>query len=89
MRTRAAVLHKAPGNWKVEEVELDPPREGEVLVQMTATGLCHSDDHVAAGDMPVAHLPLVGGHEGGGIVRELGPGVHDFTVGDHEGYSRT
>lgn len=83
MKTRAAVLHEAPGDWSVEEVELDEPREGEVLVEMVATGLCHSDDHISAGHSPVEYLPSVGGHEGGGIVRKLGPGVHGLEVGDH------
>ena len=50
---------------------------------MVATGLCHSDDHVSAGDAPVAHLPIVGGHEGAGIVRKIGDGVHGLEEGDH------
>ncbi|UOQ57532.1 NDMA-dependent alcohol dehydrogenase [Leucobacter allii] len=83
MRTRVAVLREAPGKWNVEEVELDEPGYGEVLVEMVATGLCHSDDHISAGDAQVAHLPVIGGHEGSGIVRKLGPGVTDFAEGDH------
>ncbi|MGW4335395.1 NDMA-dependent alcohol dehydrogenase [Rhodococcus koreensis] len=83
MRTKAAVLREAPGEWAVEELELDGPGVGEVLVEMVASGLCHSDDHISAGDTQVGHLPLVGGHEGAGIVRELGPGVHGLEVGDH------
>jgi S-(hydroxymethyl)glutathione dehydrogenase/alcohol dehydrogenase len=67
----------------VEELELDDPREGEVLVEMVAAGLCHSDDHVVQGDIPAAHLPLVAGHEGAGIVRRVGPGVHGLQAGDH------
>ncbi len=54
--------------WSVEEIELDPPREGEVLVSFEATGLCHSDHHVRTGDLP-GSLPMVGGHEGAGIVQ--------------------
>jgi NDMA-dependent alcohol dehydrogenase len=83
MRTRAAVLHESPGKWSVEEVLLDSPQEGEILVEMVATGLCHSDDHIATADMPAAHLPIVAGHEGAGIVKELGPGVRGLEVGDH------
>ncbi|WP_020106413.1 NDMA-dependent alcohol dehydrogenase [Nocardia sp. 348MFTsu5.1] len=83
MKTRAAVLREAPGRWSVEEVELDDPQVGEVLVQMVATGLCHSDDHMAAGDIPVFHLPMAGGHEGAGVVRKVGPGVTGLEVGDH------
>ena len=51
MRTQAALLREVPGKWSVEEVELDAPRSGEVLVEMVATGLCHSDDHIAQGDI--------------------------------------
>ena len=83
MRTRAAVLWNQPGEWKVQEVELDEPGPTEVLVEMAATGLCHSDDHFATGDMTFGHLPTVGGHEGSGIVRQIGSEVHDFEVGDH------
>lgn len=83
MKTRAAVLRQAPGEWQIEELELDDPREGEVLVEMVATGLCHSDDHLSQGDVQVGHLPVVGGHEGSGIVRKVGPGVRGLAVGDH------
>ncbi|MDJ0011439.1 NDMA-dependent alcohol dehydrogenase [Rhodococcus erythropolis] len=83
MKTRAAVMRNAPGKWSVEEVELDDPQAGEVLVQMVASGLCHSDDHLAQGDLHSDHLPVVGGHEGSGIVRSLGPGVKGLEVGDH------
>jgi NDMA-dependent alcohol dehydrogenase len=83
MKTRAAVLHKADTPWSVEEVELDQPGEGELLVEMVATGLCHSDDHQRRGDVTMNNLPMVGGHEGGGIVREIGPKVVGFEKGDH------
>jgi NDMA-dependent alcohol dehydrogenase len=83
MRTRAAVLWDQPGEWKVQEVELDEPGPTEALVEMVATGLCHSDDHFPTGDMSAAHLPIIGGHEGAGIVRKVGAEVHDFEVGDH------
>ncbi|MFT4232542.1 MAG: NDMA-dependent alcohol dehydrogenase [Leucobacter sp.] len=83
MRTRAAVLRNAPGEWNVEEVELDEPEYGEVLVEMVATGLCHSDDHISHGDSQVEHLPVIGGHEGAGIIRKIGPGVTGLEEGDH------
>ncbi len=63
MKTRAAVLWGGLGEkWEVEEVELDPPGPDEVLVRLTATGLCHSDEHLVTGDLPIP-LPVVGGHE--------------------------
>lgn len=83
MRTRAAVLWNQPGEWKVQEIELDEPGPTEVLVEMAATGLCHSDDHLVTGDMLATHFPIIGGHEGSGIVRQVGAEVHDFEVGDH------
>lgn len=82
VKTTAAVLWEYGADWNVEEIELDPPREGEVLVSFEATGLCHSDEHVRVGDLP-APLPLIGGHEGAGVVQEVGPGVRDLKPGDH------
>ncbi|HZE65430.1 MAG TPA: NDMA-dependent alcohol dehydrogenase [Sporichthyaceae bacterium] len=81
--SRAAVLFEAPGEWEIVEVTVDEPKEHEVLVRYVTAGLCHSDDHVAKGDVPMAHLPLCGGHEGAGIVEAVGPGVRDLAVGDH------
>ena len=83
MRTRAALLREQPGDWDVTEVEVDPPRSGEVLVEMVATGLCHSDDHYPTGDIPLAVLPFCGGHEGAAIVRAVGGGVAGLREGDH------
>jgi NDMA-dependent alcohol dehydrogenase len=80
---QAAVLWEAHTDWSVEEVTLDDPKEGEVLVRYAATGLCHSDDHARSGDMPMIALPVVGGHEGAGVVEEVGPGVKGFAPGDH------
>ncbi|WP_199254308.1 NDMA-dependent alcohol dehydrogenase [Mycolicibacterium mengxianglii] len=82
MKTTAAVLWGYGEDWSVEEIDLDPPQDGEVLVSFEATGLCHSDEHVRTGDLP-APLPLVGGHEGAGVVQEVGPGVRDLNPGDH------
>lgn len=83
MKTRAAVLREVPGNWSVEEIELDEPGPTEVLVQLVSSGLCHSDDHYAQGDLRLGHMPFVGGHEGAGIVRKVGERVTDLEVGDH------
>jgi NDMA-dependent alcohol dehydrogenase len=82
MKMNAAVLWDVNQDWAVEEVELDPPQEGEVLVSYEATGLCHSDHHMRTGDLP-ASLPLIGGHEGAGVVQEVGPGVKSLKAGDH------
>jgi S-(hydroxymethyl)glutathione dehydrogenase/alcohol dehydrogenase len=82
MKTRAAALLAAPGKFETIELDLDEPREGEVMVKMVASGLCHSDDHIAAGDIPVRLYPTVGGHEGAGIVEQVGPGVRSLRTGD-------
>jgi NDMA-dependent alcohol dehydrogenase len=83
MKTNAAVLFSQPGKWEVTEVDLDEPKANEVLVRMVAAGLCHSDDHMATGDMPSMKLPLAGGHEGAGIVEAVGPNVSNVAAGDH------
>lgn len=82
MKTNAAVLWEFGGQWSIEELDLDPPKDGEVLVSWEATGLCHSDEHVRTGDLP-GPLPLIGGHEGAGVVVEVGPGVQTLKPGDH------
>ena len=74
MKTRAAVLRNMGKDWEIIELDLDPPKEGEVLIRFTAAGLCHSDDHLRTGDIPVRY-PIVGGHEGAGIVEEVGGGI--------------
>ena len=82
MKTKAAVLWGLGQKWEVEEIELDPPNAHEVQVKMVASGLCHSDEHLVTGDIPVP-LPILGGHEGAGVVTEIGEGVTDVEVGDH------
>lgn len=82
MKTKAAVLHEVGKPLEIEELELAAPAEGEVLVRYTHTGLCHSDLHVMQGDLG-AWLPLVLGHEGAGVVEEVGPGVTRVAPGDH------
>jgi S-(hydroxymethyl)glutathione dehydrogenase/alcohol dehydrogenase len=79
---RAAVLYEFDAPLVVEELELDPPKAGEVLVRMAASGVCHSDLHVVKGIHPT-DLPVVLGHEGAGIVEEVGPEVRGLSPGDH------
>lgn len=83
MKTKAAVNWGAGQDWKIEELELDDPKHGEVLVKLAASGLCHSDEHIVTGDMPVPAHPYIGGHEGAGVVEKVGPGVESLKVGDH------
>lgn len=79
---RAAVLWSQGDPLSVEEVELSPPGPGEVLVEVKAAGVCHSDLHPARGDWKM-RTPVVLGHEGAGIVREIGAGVTTLEAGDH------
>jgi S-(hydroxymethyl)glutathione dehydrogenase / alcohol dehydrogenase len=78
----AAVWNGTPGEVAIEQVQLAPPRAGEVEVQITAAGVCHSDLHVIRGEWEVA-VPVVLGHEGAGTVTEVGPDVEGLTAGDH------
>ena len=82
LKARAAILYEVGGPWKVEDVDVADPGPGEVLVKLTASGLCHSDEHMLTGDMP-SPMPVVGGHEGAGEIIAIGPGVTDLAVGDH------
>jgi alcohol dehydrogenase (nicotinoprotein) len=82
MKTKAAVVYEPGKPIEIEELELDGPRDGEVLIRYTYAGLCHSDVHVQHGDLE-ARLPMVLGHEGAGIVEEVGPGVTRVAPGDH------
>ncbi|MGB2757382.1 MAG: NDMA-dependent alcohol dehydrogenase [Acidimicrobiia bacterium] len=90
MKTRAAVLWEIGGDWSVEDIELDPPKAGEVLIKMHTAGICHSDEHLRCGHMAFPpewgmpdDTPIIGGHEGSGIVQEVGEGVIDLAPGDH------
>ncbi len=101
MKCQAAILRGVGHDWEVQEITLDPPRDGEVLVKMAVAGICHSDEHFTTGDMiptpglaammeatgaPVPeYFPFLGGHEGAGVVEEVGPGVRSVQPGDHVG----
>src|ERR1700684_2303066 len=82
MQTEAAILWEPRTDWSVEPIELDPPRHGEVLVKLAASGMCHSDEHLVTGDLG-GIFPIIGGHEGAGVVQEVGPGVEGLAPGDH------
>jgi NDMA-dependent alcohol dehydrogenase len=81
IESKAAVLTAHGADWQIADLVTDDPREGEVLVKLAFAGLCYSDEHLRfdAG----ARLPIVGGHEGAGVIAEVGPGVTDLAVGDH------
>jgi len=82
MTTRAVVC-RAPGQpWEVTELELDEPKANEVRIKFHAAGMCHSDDHIQKGDAPM-RMPVVGGHEGAGVIDAVGEGVTRVSVGDH------
>ncbi|MBM30253.1 MAG: S-(hydroxymethyl)glutathione dehydrogenase/class III alcohol dehydrogenase [Gammaproteobacteria bacterium] len=83
MDVRAAVAFSAGKPLQVETVQLDGPQVGEVLVEIKATGICHTDAFTLSGDDPEGVFPAIMGHEGAGIVVEVGPGVTSLEVGDH------
>jgi len=93
MKTKAAILWEQGQDWSVEEIELDPPKAGEVLLELVGSGLCHSDEHLLTGDMVLdpntaaelglQQFPVIGGHEGAGKVLEVGAGVTNLAPGDH------
>src|SRR5262245_40797113 len=83
MKTRAAVAFEANKPLVIEEVDLEGPRAGEVLVELKATGVCHTDEFTRAGADPEGLFPVIFGHEGAGIVREVGAGVTALAPGDH------
>ena len=83
MKTRAAVAWEAGKPLSIEEVDLDGPKEGEVLLRIVATGVCHTDAYTLSGEDPEGAFPAILGHEGGAIVEEVGSGVTSTKVGDH------
>jgi len=82
MKSRAAVLYDLTRSFSIEEIEIEEPKEGEVLVKLVATSVCHSDWHFATGAAPV-RFPMVVGQEGAGIVEKVGPSVSEVQPGDH------
>lgn len=83
MKSKAAVAWEAGKPLSIEEVELDGPKEGEVLIRLVATGVCHTDAFTLSGADPEGAFPVILGHEGGGVVEEVGPGVKSVSPGDH------
>src|SRR3954469_13749642 len=83
MDVRAAVAHKAGAALSIETVQLHGPKAGEALVEIKATGICHTDEFTRSGADPEGLFPAILGHEGAGIVVEVGPGVSSVKKGDH------
>jgi S-(hydroxymethyl)glutathione dehydrogenase / alcohol dehydrogenase len=83
MKSRAAIFEGVGKPLIVDEIEVDPPKQGEVLVRLQATGLCHTEVWYMSGGDTRALVPAILGHEGGGIVQEVGPGVTSLKPGDH------
>lgn len=83
MRTRAAVAVQAGKPLEVMDVNLEGPKAGEVLVEIKATGICHTDEFTLSGADPEGLFPAILGHEGAGVVVEVGPGVTSLKPGDH------
>ena len=83
MKTAAAIALEAGKPLEIMDVDLDGPRAGEVLVEIKATGICHTDAFTLSGDDPEGAFPAILGHEGAGVVLEIGPDVHSVAPGDH------
>ena len=83
MKTRAAVAMKAGQPLEIMEVDLEAPKAGEVLVELKATGICHTDEFTLSGADPEGIFPAILGHEGAGVVTQIGDGVSSVAVGDH------
>ena len=83
MKTKAAVAFESAKPLAIAEVDLDGPKSGEVLIEIKATGVCHTDAFTLSGDDPEGAFPAILGHEGAGVVVEVGDGVKDLKIGDH------
>ena len=82
MKTKGALLRELNQPWEIEEIEIGDPKAHEIKIRMEAAGMCHSDHHLRTGDSP-APMPVLGGHEGAGVVQKVGPGVTRLKEGDH------
>src|SRR5882757_4350115 len=83
MKVRAAVAREAGKSLSLETVDLEGPRDGEVLVEIKATGICHTDEFTLSGADPEGIFPSILGHEGAGVVVDVGAGVSSLKKGDH------
>ena len=83
MKTRAAVARQAGKILSLETIDIEGPKFGEVMVEIKATGICHTDEYTLSGADPEGLFPAILGHEGAGIVVEVGPGVSSLKKGDH------
>src|SRR5271156_3437341 len=83
MKTKAAVATAANKPLEIETVDLDGPKAGEVLVEIKATGICHTDAFTLSGEDPEGMFPAILGHEGAGVILEVGPGVTSLKPGDN------
>ena len=83
MKTKAAVAFESKKPLEVVDIDLEGPKEGEVLVEIKATGICHTDEFTLSGADPEGIFPSILGHEGAGVVREVGEDVTSLSVGDH------
>ena len=83
MKTRAAVAVEAGKPLEIMDVDLEGPRSGEVLVEIKATGICHTDEFTLSGEDPEGLFPAILGHEGAGVVREVGKNITSLKEGDH------
>ena len=83
MKVKAAVAYKAGAPLVIEMVDLDGPKAGEVLVEIKATGVCHTDEFTRSGADPEGLFPAILGHEGAGVVVDVGAGVTSLRKGDH------
>lgn len=83
MRSRAAIVRSVGAKWEIVELEVEAPRQNEVMVKLAGCGLCYSEMHLIHGDFPSNHFPVCGGHEGAGVVVAVGPHTTGFAEGDH------
>jgi S-(hydroxymethyl)glutathione dehydrogenase/alcohol dehydrogenase len=83
VKTKGALIWEFNQPWSIEEIEIGDPVQDEVKIQMETAGMCHSDHHLVTGAIPMAGFPVLGGHEGAGVVTDVGPGVENIAPGDH------